>query len=143
MAELDIQNDGTTDDVGTARSAPGAGSAIPQFAINAANRQVARVSEVLSGAADSIDDLLASEQLPLPDQVRGFATSASETLRKYSDRANPEEAAKLIDTLQSKAASHPVATAGIGAAIGAALGLALARLSASSNRSASEPNRAD
>ncbi len=101
-------------------------SALPQFAADAANRQIARVSTILSEAANSIDEL-AGESSALPANVSGFASSASGRLRDLAERAAAQDAGKLVDTLQRSAASHPFATAGIGAAIGAVLGLALVR----------------
>lgn len=104
------------------------GSAIPQFAINAANRQFSRVAEVLTGTAEAIDDLLASQELPLPDGIHGFAETASDTLRGLADRASEQEAGDLLAGLQRTATNQPWATASICAALGAALGLALTRL---------------
>lgn len=102
--------------------------AVPQFALNAVNAQVGRVSDILSSAADTIDELLSSNGSALPESAQGFVKTASGKLRELSDKATEEEAGKLLETLQRTAADHPVATASIGAAIGTALGLALSRL---------------
>lgn len=109
-------------------AAKSAAPAVPQFALNAVNAQVGRVSEILSSAADTIDELLSNNGSALPESAQGFVKTASGKLRELSDRATEEEAGKLLETLQRTAADHPVATASIGAAIGTALGLALSRL---------------
>lgn len=103
--------------------------AIPKFAMNAVNAQVGRVSEILTTAADAIDELGKNSALALPDGAKGFVSSASAKLRDLADRATEEEAGSLIKALQRNAADHPIAAAGIGAAIGTALGIALSRLS--------------
>lgn len=108
--------------------------AVPQFALNAVNAQVGRVSDILSSAADTIDDLLSNNGSALPESAQGFVKNASGKLRELSDRATEEEAGKLLETLQRTAAEHPVATASIGAAIGTALGLALSRLGRASTK---------
>ncbi len=104
-------------------------STVTKFALSAVNTQVGRVSKILNGTADAIDEILSGKNSPLPDTAKGVATSTSAKLRALAGRANEEEAAKLIEGLQRVAANHPAATAGIGAALGAALGLALAKLS--------------
>lgn len=104
------------------------GHALPQFALDAANRQVARLSAALAGAADTIDELGGGVDPPLPEAFKGFAANASGTLRDLADRAGEQDASQFVRNLQRIAASHPVATAGIGAAIGAVLGLVLVRL---------------
>jgi hypothetical protein len=92
------------------------------------NAQVGRVSEILNGTADSIDELLGGRNSPLPDTAKVYVTSTSGKLRALADRVTEEEASKLLRNLQQAAASHPAATMGLGAALGAALGLALAKL---------------
>lgn len=125
-ATLSVPTRKTTNAVTKASS--GSGSALPKFALDAIGAQTARVSEILIAAADAIEELTASNGAALPDAAKSFAGTASTKLRGLADRATEEEAAKLVETLQRSAASHPLATAGIGAAIGAALGLALSRL---------------
>jgi ElaB/YqjD/DUF883 family membrane-anchored ribosome-binding protein len=102
-------------------------SALPQFAADAANRQIARVSTILSDAADSLEEL-AGESSALPANVSWFASAASGRLRDLAERTEAQDAGKLVDSLQRSTARHPFATAGIGAAIGAIGGLALVRL---------------
>jgi ElaB/YqjD/DUF883 family membrane-anchored ribosome-binding protein len=104
------------------------GVAIPKFALDAIGTQATRVSDILIAAADAIEELTASNSTALPEAAKGFASTASSKLRGLADRATEEEAARLVQTLQSTARDHPVATASIGAAIGAALGIALSRL---------------
>lgn len=103
-------------------------SGVFRFAQTAVNAQVGRVSEILNGTADSIDDLLGGSNSPLPDSAKGYVTSTSGKLRELADRATEEEASKLLRNLQQAASNHPAATMGLGAALGAALGLALAKL---------------
>lgn len=107
------------------KAAPGQG--LPKFARDAIGAQATRISDILVAAAAAIDELAASNT-SLPDGAKGFANTASSRLRGLADRATEDEAARLVETLRRTAASHPVATASIGAAIGAALGLALSRL---------------
>jgi len=114
----------------------GVRSALPQFAIDAANRQVARVSGILNEAADSIDGLAGGEESVLPAPIRGFAASASDMLRDLAERAEAQDAGRLVQSLQRQAAASPMATASIGAAIGALLGLALIRLGPSADDAA-------
>jgi hypothetical protein len=102
--------------------------ALPQFAANLAGAPAARVAGALTGAADSIDAIASGDDFPGNDTLRDFATSASQKLRDLAGRADPEEAGRLVAALQRKAAEHPAATAGVGAALGAVLGLVLARL---------------
>lgn len=118
-------------------------STVPKFALDAVGAQVGRVSDILSSAADAIDDLLTSNGAALPESAQGFVKNASGKLRELSDKATEEEAGKLLENLQRTAADHPIATAGIGAAIGTALGLALSRLGRASTKpsSAASPSR--
>lgn len=102
------------------------GFQVPKFAMDAIGAQATRVSDILTAAADTIDELNTAS---LPDTARNFAGTASSKLRGLADRATEDEAARLVEALQRTAASHPLATASIGAAIGAALGMALSRLS--------------
>jgi hypothetical protein len=133
MADIDIAARLATTKRSPTSSTAGAkkdtSSVVAKFMLNAVNTQVGRVSEILNGTADSIDEILGGKDSPLPDTAKGVATSTSAKLRELAGRANEEEAAKLIKGLQRTAANHPAATAGIGAALGAALGLALAKLS--------------
>ena len=133
MADIDIAARPATAKRSPTSSTAGArkdtSSVVAKFMLNAVNAQVGRVSEILNGTADSIDEILSGKDSPLPDTAKGVATSTSAKLRELAGRANEEEAAKLIKGLQRTAANHPAATAGIGAALGAALGLALAKLS--------------
>jgi ElaB/YqjD/DUF883 family membrane-anchored ribosome-binding protein len=107
---------------------PGKFSLMGQLARTAASGSIDRVSGILTGAADSIDEILGRSDLPLPESAKSAVSSTSNKLRAIADRATVEEAEKLLENLQKTAAYHPAATAGIGAAIGAALGIALAKL---------------
>lgn len=112
-------------------------SGVFQLAQTAVNAQVGRVSEILNGTADSIDELLGGSNSPLPDSAKGYVTSTSSKLRELAGRATEEEASKLLRNLQQAASSHPAATMGLGAALGAALGLALVKLGGPSQSRAS------
>lgn len=103
-------------------------SRVMKMAQTAVGAQVGRVSEILINAADSIDDLLGGSNSPLPEGAKTYVASTSGKLRDLADRATEEEAGKMVEALQRTAASHPAATAGIGAALGAVLGLVLAKL---------------
>jgi hypothetical protein len=125
-----------TDTVTKARPKPGTttteksgiAASVSRYALGAVNGQIGRVSAILTGTADSIDEILGGTASPLPEQARGFVTTTSGKLRDLADLATEEEAQKLLEGLQRSAARHPAVTAGVGAALGAALGLALARL---------------
>jgi hypothetical protein len=129
MAESDTTTISTPKQTATAgktQSMPPSG--VFQFAQAAVSAQVGRVSEILNGTADSIDELLGGSNSPLPESAKGYVTSTSGKLRELADRATEEEASKLLRNLQQAASSHPAATMSLGAALGAALGLALAKL---------------
>lgn len=113
---------------GEASQGPTRRAGIPQSALDAANGQIGRVAQALSGAAESIDEVVADDQVALPEAVKGLAASASGTLRSYADRASAQDAGQAFEGLQRAAAAHPVAAAGVGAAVGAAMGIALAYL---------------
>jgi hypothetical protein len=106
----------------------GIASSVSRFALGAVGGQIDRVSSILSGTADSIDEILGGNDSPLPDSVKSIVTTTSGKLRALADRASEEEALQLLEGLQRSASRHPAVTAGVGAALGAALGLALARL---------------
>ncbi len=106
----------------------GIASFVSRYALGAVGGQIDRVSSILTGTADSIDEILGGTTSPLPDSVKGVVTTTSGKLRELADRATEEEALQLLEGLQRSAARHPAVTAGVGAALGAALGLALARL---------------
>ncbi|UVO52801.1 hypothetical protein [Sphingomonas sp. SUN039] len=114
----------------------GIASSVSRFALGAVGGQIDRVSSILTGAADSIDEILGGNNSPLPDSAKGVVTTTSGKLRELADRATEEEALQLIEGLQRSAARHPAVTAGVGAALGAALGLALARLGPKPDRPA-------
>ncbi len=137
----------TITDTDTIQTAPATenqpASVVSQFARQAASGPLSRVSEVLGATADTLDKLLGGVSSPLPDTAKGIVTSASAKLRSLGDRATEEEAAKLIASLQTVAADHPAATAGISAAVGAALGLALTKLGEREIKSSSKPKKAD
>jgi hypothetical protein len=113
---------------------PRMASSVSRYALGAMGDQIDRVSSILTGTADSIDEIVSSTTSPLPDLVKGVVKSTSGKLRELADRANEEEALQLLEGLQRNAARHPAVTAGLGAALGAALGLALARLGSKSTR---------
>lgn len=110
-----------------------------QFARDVVSGPLNRVSEILTTAADTIDNLLGGESSPLPESAKGIVSSTSSKLRAMGDRASEDEAAKLIASLQKTASDHPAATAGIGATVGAALGLALAKLGGTEPKSSGTP----
>jgi hypothetical protein len=114
----------------------GIASSVSRYALGAVGGQIDRVSAILTGTADSIDEILGGTNSPLPDSARGYVTTTSGKLRELADRANEEEALQLIEGLQRSAARHSAVTAGVGAALGAALGLALARLGPKTSRPA-------
>jgi ElaB/YqjD/DUF883 family membrane-anchored ribosome-binding protein len=125
---LDMAVDGSTEDSGPASGGRSLATSLPRFAVVAADKQIGRISDALTGAADTIDGLVSDEATQLPEAVRDLIRSASGKLRGVADSASEQDAAGLLNGLQQLAAKNPAVTAGIGAAIGAALGLALARI---------------
>lgn len=109
-------------------------AAFAQFAVDAVDRRIGRVTGALTGIADSFDDLIARADPPIAEPFAGYAASASDGLRKLARRAGDQDAAGLIGGIGRAATSHPVATAGIGAAMGAAIGLAVVALGRSADR---------
>lgn len=106
----------------------GAKTIVPQFALDAADAQIATWSTAVVDAADTIERLVASESLPVPDAVRDLATSTTQKLRSLGQSASEQQAADLVAGLQRTAAAHPAAAIGVGAAIGAALAGVLIKL---------------
>jgi hypothetical protein len=106
----------------------GIASSVSRYALSAVGGQIDRVSSILTGTADSIDELIGGNDSPLPESVKGVVMTTSGKLRELADRATEEEALQLLEGLHRSAARNPAVTAGVGAALGAALGLALARL---------------
>ena len=100
---------------------------VPQFAIDAANVQVARVSGALTQTADTIDQLLLESASALPEPVLGMVRTASGKLRDLADGTGEQDAAVLLGRLEQAAARNVAITVGVGTAIGAALGLAFTR----------------
>ena len=106
---------------------------VPQFALDAADAKIASVSAAIVDAADTIERLVASESLPVPDGVRELATSTTQKLRTFGTRSGDYEAAELVGGLQRTAAAHPAASIGLGAAVGATLAALLVKLGSSSD----------
>ncbi|MBN8808279.1 MAG: hypothetical protein J0I47_08590 [Sphingomonas sp.] len=103
---------------------------MPQFALEAADAKIATWSTAIVDAANTIERLLSSESLPVPDGVRDLATSTTEKLRGFGTKAGEQDAKELVAGLQRTAAAHPAASIGVGAAIGAALAAVLVRMGA-------------
>lgn len=101
---------------------------VPQFALDAADAKIASVSAAIVDAADTIERLVASESLPIPDGVRELATSTTQKLRTFGTRSGDYDAAELVGGLQKTAAAHPAASIGLGAAVGATLAALLVKL---------------
>ncbi len=101
---------------------------VPQFALDAADARIATWSGAIVDAADTIERLVASESLPVPDTVRELATATTQKLRSLGAQSGEIDAAELVSGLQRRAAAHPAASIGIGAAIGATLATLLVRL---------------
>lgn len=104
---------------------------VPQFALDAADAKIASVSAAIIDAADTIERLVASESLPVPDGVRELATSTTQKLRTFGTRSGDYDAAELVGGLQKTAAAHPAASIGLGAAVGATLAALLVKLGSS------------
>lgn len=137
MAENPIDPvDTSPSNAATASSSENAPSAeasiLPAFALEAADAKIATWSSAIVDAADTIEGLVASESLPVPDAVRDLATSTTQKLRQVGTTAGEQEAAELVASVQRTAAAHPAAAIGVGAAIGAALAALLVRLGKSS-----------
>src|ERR1700712_4569591 len=106
----------------------GAASFVPQAALDAADAKIATWSGLVIDAADTIERLLSSESLPVPDAARDLAKSTTQKLRSLGTAASEQQAADLVAGLQRTAAAHPAASIGVGAAVGAALAALLVRL---------------
>lgn len=119
--------EGSTSPSGEA-SVKSSSSFVPQGLLDAADAKIATWSVAVIDAADTVERLMSSESLPIPDGVRDLVTSTSQKLRNFGSAASEREAADLVADLQRKAASHPAASIGIGAAVGAALATLLVRL---------------
>lgn len=119
--------EGSTSPGGEA-SVKSSNSFVPQGLLDAADAKIATWSSAVIDAADTVERLVSSESLPIPDGVRDLVTSTSQKLRNFGSAASEREAADLVADLQRKAASHPAASIGIGAAVGAALATLLVRL---------------
>jgi hypothetical protein len=114
----------TTPDSNTAQSGT-AQSAFPQFAVDAANRQIGKVGDALTGAADSIDTMFDRQELPFGDQLQGYAADGAAKLRRWGAQAGEQDAGALMTDLQRTAAARPVLAVAIGAGLGVALALFL------------------
>lgn len=133
MAQIDTldtassaRSTGSTAGVSTPRTL------MPQFALDAADAKIATWSTAIVDAADTIERLVASESLPVPDGVRDLATATTKKLRIFGTQSGDYDAAELVSGLQRKAAAHPAASIGLGAAIGATLAALLVRFGSSS-----------
>jgi hypothetical protein len=100
---------------------------VPQFALDVADAKIATWSTAIVDAADTIERLVASESLPVPDGVRDLATATTKKLRSFGTQSGDYDAAELVSGLQRTAAAHPAASIGLGAAIGATLAALLVR----------------
>ena len=106
----------------------GVASFVPQFALDAADAKIATWSGAVIDAADTIERLLSSESLPVPDAARDLAKTTTQKLRSLGTTASEQQAAEVVAGLQRTAAAHPAASIGVGAAVGAALAALLVRL---------------
>ena len=111
--------------------ASGGSTIVPGFAIDAANAKIESWSGAIVEAAEAIERLVSSESLPVPDGIRDLATSTTQKLRDFGTRSGDYDAADLVAGLQRKAAAHPAAAIGVGAAIGATLATLLVRVGSS------------
>jgi ElaB/YqjD/DUF883 family membrane-anchored ribosome-binding protein len=109
----------------------GTGSFVPQAALDAADAKIATWSGVVIDAADTIERLLNSESLPVPEAARDLVRSTTQHLRSLGTAASEQQAADLVAGLQRTAAANPAASIGVGAAVGAALAVLLVRLGSS------------
>lgn len=101
-------------------------TAFPQFAVDAANRQIGKVGDALTGAADSIDSMFERQELPLfGEQLQGYASDGAAKLRRWGQQAGEQDAGELMADLQRTAAARPALAIALGAGLGAALALLL------------------
>jgi ElaB/YqjD/DUF883 family membrane-anchored ribosome-binding protein len=117
-----------------AKPAAAAATIVPQFALDAANTKIAALSAAVIETADSIDRLVGSESLPMPDAMRDLAASTTRRLRDLGSAAGEQDTAELVAKLQRNAAAHPAASIGLGAAIGATLAALLVQLGKSDEK---------
>lgn len=125
MAEVDT-NSSQALSVDKSSNAPR--TLVPQFALDAADAKIATWSAAIVDAADTIERLVGSESLPVPDGVRDLATSTTQKLRSFGTQSGEYDAAELVGGLQRTAAAHPAASIGLGAAVGATLAALLVKL---------------
>lgn len=109
---------------------------VPQFALDAADGQIARIAGALNTVADTFEGLLDNKAVPLGDSAKEYVRSTADKIRRLGDRAGEQEAADILLAAQRAAADHPAVSAGIGAVIGASIGLALAALGGRSGAAA-------
>lgn len=131
-------NDGSLASGATA-GAKSSGSFVPQPLLDAADAKIATWSSAVIDAADTVERLVSSESLPIPEPVRELITSTSQKLRNLGSTASERDAADLVADLQRRAASHPAAAIGIGAAVGAALATLLVRLGSPTTPATTSP----
>ncbi|MBY8820860.1 hypothetical protein [Sphingomonas colocasiae] len=103
-------------------------STVAQFAVEAVDRRIGRVSSGLTGLADSLDDIVRRTDPPFAEPFAGYAASATDGLRKLARHAGDRNADELIGGIGRTVGRHPLLTAGVGAALGAAVGIAVVAL---------------
>ena len=126
MAEQDATTT-TTDATGHTATAA-TRSAFPQFALDAADRQIEKVGSSLTGAADAIDEAFERGSLPGGDALQRYAGSAARRLRDLGERAGGLDADALVAEAQRAAAARPALAIAIGAAAGALLATVFVRM---------------
>lgn len=132
----------TTANIG-APSSGGARSALPQFALDAADHQIDKVGGALTGAADAIDEAFDQVDVPGGEVLQRYAGDAARRLRDLGERAGDLDADDLIVEAQRAAAARPALAIAVGAAAGALLAAAFVRMAPRTARvepeSATEP----
>lgn len=115
---------------------------IPQFALDAADGQIARIAGALNTVADTFEGLLDNKAVPLGDSAKEYVRSTADKIRGLGDRAGEQDAADILLAAQRAASDHPAVSAGLGAVIGASIGLALAALGARNSVSEADADQA-
>ena len=126
-----------------APSRGGARSALPQFALDAADHQIDKVGGALTSAADAIDGAFEQGGVPGGEVLQRYVGDAARRLRDLGERAGDLDADDLIVDAQRAGAARPALAIAIGAAAGALLAVAFVRTAPRTGKlkpqSASEP----
>src|ERR1044072_4582513 len=104
---VDAERAGAQDGGTDALSSSGPRILAPQFALDAADGQIARIAAALNTVADKFEGLLNNKAVPLGDSAKEYVRSTADKIRRLGDRAGEQEAADILLAAQRAAAEHP------------------------------------